>query len=184
MTGLVGDPRIGYADEQKAVVTVTGSQTEIGESDNTYSIDWREYKPGNYIIEDHPGKLKVKAHDEAVTFTAGSATKVFDGNALTTTKVDVSGLPEGYTYEAVVTGSQTDAGSSTSKVTSYHIYNTAHTDVTSSFTNVTTEDGTLEVTPLAITIETEAYGGLYCGYPIVPETIQQYGGRRERRACL
>ena len=65
-------------------MTATGSQTEVGESDNTYTIDWREYKPGNYDVKAELGKLTVKGNDTAITFTAGSASKEYDGTALTT----------------------------------------------------------------------------------------------------
>ena len=54
-TGIAVDPSI--------VVTATGSQTEVGESLNTYSIDWGSANPANYILSEDLGTLKVTAAD-------------------------------------------------------------------------------------------------------------------------
>ncbi|MBR2653202.1 MAG: FecR domain-containing protein [Lachnospiraceae bacterium] len=51
------------AVDPSIVVTATGSQTEVGESLNTYSIDWGNANPANYILSENLGTLKVTAAD-------------------------------------------------------------------------------------------------------------------------
>lgn len=51
----------GLVDGETVSVTVTGSQTGVGSSDNTYTEDWENStaKPGNYIITPDYGTLTV-----------------------------------------------------------------------------------------------------------------------------
>lgn len=51
----------GLVDGETVSVTVTGSQTGVGSSDNTYTVDWENStaKPGNYIITPDYGTLTV-----------------------------------------------------------------------------------------------------------------------------
>ena len=181
VNGLVGNPRIEYAEGQRAVVTVTGSQTEIGESENTYSIDWRDYKEDNYIVEATTGTLTVKGHDEEVTFTAKGGSKEYDGTPLTSAaaNVEVSGLPEGYTWEAAVSGSRTDAGTTACTLDSYTIYDAGHTDVTASFTNVQTVNGELVITPMEVQAALNSYNPVYTGKPVLPDGMTVTAGGSE-----
>ena len=50
-------------------VTATGSQTEVGESVNTYVIDWGSVSPANYIISEELGTLTVHVRRAAPTAT-------------------------------------------------------------------------------------------------------------------
>ena len=86
--------------------------------------------------------------------TAASASKTYDGTALTDDTVTAEGLPAGFTVSAVVSGSQTDAGSSANTIVSYTILDSFGSDVTLSFTDVVPVDGTLTVTPAALTVTT------------------------------
>ena len=49
----------GLVTGETATVTATGSQTEVGSSNNTYSIDWITAKKGNYTVNEELGTLKV-----------------------------------------------------------------------------------------------------------------------------
>ena len=53
ITGLVGDDTVTF--------TVTGSQTDVGSSDNTYSIVWGTAKSSNYTVAETLGTLTVTA---------------------------------------------------------------------------------------------------------------------------
>ena len=55
-------------------VTATGSQTAVGESENTYEIDWGNANKNNYEIIFDPGKLTVKPLELDVNIGGGSAT--------------------------------------------------------------------------------------------------------------
>jgi len=46
---------------ETATVTMTGSQTEVGSSPNTYSIKWGTANPKNYRVTERLGTLTVEA---------------------------------------------------------------------------------------------------------------------------
>lgn len=189
---------IKVADSIK--VYATGSQTKVGESENTYRIDWGRANKSNYIINENLGRLKVNPavtsrptgsstiresvpvsrvvetdssgsetpapdpekptpepekpkYEMSVTLKAASADKVYDGTALTAGSATASGLPDGFTYEAVVVGSQKDAGRSENTIKSYKILKDGQ-DVTDQFTNVNLEKGSLTITKAPVTVKT------------------------------
>ena len=162
-TGVTVDESIG--------VVATGSQTEVGESENTCEIDWGSAKPSNYIVSEELGTLTVTAppetpekdddeddedetYDDPVVFTAPDAEKTYDGTALKNTDYTVSGLPEGFSAEAVVTGSQKDAGTSKNKIDSWKIYNKSGEEVSGQFNNVSLKEGTLTVNKAEASVTT------------------------------
>lgn len=111
----------------------------------------------------------------AVTLTAPSAVKTYDGSPLLPGEVEVSGLPEGYTVEAAVTGSQTDAGSSTSAVEQYVITNAKGKDRTKKFKDVTLVEGTLTVEPAEVTIATAGASKAYDASPLTASEVELTG---------
>ena len=155
VTGLQGDDMV--------TVTATGSQTGVGSSENTYTIDWGSTNSGNYTLSESLGTLEITASSAEITLTAGSASKVYDGAALTSDEVTVSGLPTGHTVSAILTGSVTDAGTVENGIGSYSIQDANGNDVTSSFANITTVTGTLEVTPAGLTVTTGSASREYDG---------------------
>ena len=88
-------------------VSATGTITEPGTTDNTYTIDWGSVNQNNYVLTEELGTLTVlEAYDAPVVLTAASADKTYDGTALEDSTVTASGLGEGFTLEATVEGSQ------------------------------------------------------------------------------
>ena len=136
----------GLRHRDSVTVTATGSQTEIGRSDNTYEIDWGDTDSSSYWLEDELGVLEVIGPDIPITVTTGSAGKAYDGTALTCGEAAVEGLPAGFTWTASACGSRTVAGSSANTLDSFAIFDMDGNDVTEVFTNVTVEEGTLTVT--------------------------------------
>ena len=160
----------GLVNNEKAIVTATGSQTEIGSSTNTYSIEWGTAKSSNYTVSEELGTLTVTENTAKVTLTAPTRTKTYDGTALSDSTVTVTGLPEGFTYGASASGSQTDAGESANTVNSgYKFFDKNGNDKTASFTNVEIVNGTLTVTPKAVTITTGSASKAYDGKALVNE---------------
>ena len=49
----------GLAEEDDVAVSADGSITDVGEKDNTYTIDWGSVKESNYTLNEALGKLKV-----------------------------------------------------------------------------------------------------------------------------
>ncbi|NLJ65204.1 MAG: hypothetical protein GX337_07425, partial [Christensenellaceae bacterium] len=146
----------GLVDGESVTLTATGSQTEVGISDNTYDIEWDNAKESNYTVTDNLGELKVTTSAAEVILTAPSDSKIYDGTALTkTTGVTWTGLPADFTVEATASGSQTDAGSSANVVNDgYVIKDAGGNNKTANFTDITKVPGTLKVTPKPVTIST------------------------------
>ncbi|MDE7454074.1 MAG: transglutaminase domain-containing protein [Clostridia bacterium] len=97
----------------------TGSQTEIGESENLFEVtsytvtdeDGNDLTYG-YDVRKNYGTLYVTKFGSLYVETAG-AQKYYDGTPLINENYTVrSTLLDGYTYEITVTGSQTEVGSS------------------------------------------------------------------------
>ena len=188
------DPEAVYSQVSPAAakVTATGSRTEVGESVNTYTIDWSGANSGNYTVKEDLGILKVlppartvtpiptatptpaPTYDAPVMFAAASAEKVFDGTSLMADSVSVSGLPAGYTYSAAATGSQTNAGSSANTVAFYRIYDPYGADVTDRFSNIRFISGTLTVSPLEITMDLGGALSDYTGQEVAPRISAIY----------
>ena len=153
----------GLVNGETATVTATGSITEVGSTDNTYSISWNSAKSSNYTVSESLGTLRVTAPMGAVTLTSASAEKTYDGTPLTDSSVTAEGLPSGFTVSATLSGSQTNAGSNDNTIDSYTIYDADGRDVTSQFPNVTLQSGTLIVTPKEVTITTGSADKEYDG---------------------
>lgn len=92
----------GFVNGESAPFETTGSQTEVGTSDNTYAIDWAAAgaaaKQANYTVSETVGKLTVTEFAGRVVATPGSYSGTYDGQAHGV-DVTVSGLPEGYSVK-------------------------------------------------------------------------------------
>ena len=108
----------------------------------------------------------------AITVTADSDTKVYDGTALTDSGYTTSGVPYGYTVTAVVTGSQTNVGSTENVVSSVTVTKANGTDVTELFANyITKVPGTLTVTKRNVTLTSEGAAQMYNGKALTRPTV-------------
>ena len=100
---------------------------------------------------------------KAVTITAASGSKRYDGTALTNANVTATGLVAGDELVAQVSGSQTEVGSSPNEIVDYTITRNGR-DVTGSY-SVTPVNGTLTVFNANIECEGVTYQGYE--YPAV-----------------
>ncbi len=147
----------GLANGETATVTATGTQTAAGKSTNPYSIAWGSANPDNYTVSESLGTLTVTP--AAVTITTGSASKTYDGTALTSAETNIEGLASGETATVTATGSQTAAGESKN---SYSI-DWGKTDPNNYTVSETL--GTLTVTPRVISIGVPLDNGkMYMNY--------------------
>ena len=148
----------GLVNGETAIVTATGTQTEVGSSSNTYSITWGTANKDNYTIKEELGTLRVIENATEIKVVPGSGEKTYDGTPLTKNEHDdftVTGLPEGFTWTAAADGTVTNVSESPAEnsVTEFHIFNAAGTDVTANFTNInTSESGTLTINKAKITL--------------------------------
>ena len=116
-SALVSEGEItGFVNGETATFTTTGSQTNAGKSDNTYSLTWDgTAKESNYTLSEKIGTLEVAPRD--VTLTSASASKAFDGtplvrNAQDDVAVAGDGFVEGEGATYAITGTQTQVGES------------------------------------------------------------------------
>ena len=95
---------VGFVDGEGVAITVTGSQTDAGESDNTFVFSFNEGTSGDdYLVTAKCGKLKVTAN------AAGVVVKVVGNRGSSTYDGTEYGV-EGYTVSYVIGGAaSTDA---------------------------------------------------------------------------
>ena len=158
----------GFVNGESAPFATTGTQTAVGESVNTYAIDWEAEgaaKQSNYKVSENLGKLTVTEHDGEVVAAAGSYTGVYDGKPHGV-EVTVTGLPEGYTVKAArssatatdVTG---EAGVE-ARVDNLAIVNAQGVDVTENL-NIKREPGSIVIEPAPYSVTTESATKVYDG---------------------
>ncbi len=144
----------GFVQGEGATFNVTGSQTSVGSSDNTFTYTLNEVTLAeNYIIAKVLGTLRVTEGGNSVTVSSPDASKMYDGTALTTGESSYTysdTLVQGDVLTAMVTGTITDAGTAANTITDIAIMRGTD-DVTSAY-NITKEEGTLTITQVDITI--------------------------------
>ena len=162
---------VGFVDGEGVAVTVTGSQTDAGESDNTFDFSFNEGTRGDdYWVTAKRGKLTILP--ATLTVTTHSASKPYDGTALTASG-EISGFVNGETASFAATGSQTLVGTSAN---SYAI-TWDGTAKESNYNVVEGAIGTLEVTPSQVAINVTPHGGskVYDGKPLTSAGIDVDG---------
>ena len=169
----------GFVAGEVSDIKATGSQTAAGTSDNTISYTKEEgFKDSNYDITEVTGKLTVtKNASREIVLTAASGSKTYDGTPLKAGDAEISGLPDGFTGEAVSGGeTRTNAGVTVTKVKSYKIYNADGKDVTDQFTNVKYVDGKLTVNKRSVTLTSESATKVFDGTALTrPDVTGQEG---------
>lgn len=155
----------GFIEGEGVTYDVSGSQLDVGSSDNSFTYELNEGTLAeNYIIETEEGKLTVTSPEQHIVITANSAEKTYDGTPLTDdgfTYTDFV-LAEGDVLEAVVEGSQTDAGSSVNVIKSYRVMR-GDEDVTANYIFDDSVDGTLTVTKRKVTLTSGTACKIYDG---------------------
>ena len=146
-----------FAKKEGATYNVTGSQTEVGSSENTFTYELKSNtKASNYNIEVKFGELKVTPFTDKVTVTIkGHEDSVtYDGNPHSVEGYEVTNISNelykkdyvGFTGEAKAEG--TKAGTYKMNLTAQQFSN-----ISQNFTNVefVVEDGSLTINPKSIT---------------------------------
>ncbi|WP_158574290.1 DUF7507 domain-containing protein [Dorea sp. AF36-15AT] len=165
----------GFVGNDGATYEVTGSQTNVGESENTFTYKLKDgTKAKNYRITTEYGKLKVTpVNDEVtVTITENSDTAKYDGTEKNVTGYKVTSISNpAYTEsdfaftgdEAHKTVSGTNAGTYDMNLVAGDFANTSD-----NFTNVkfVIEDGTLVIAKRAVTLTSATAEKPYDGQPL------------------
>ena len=165
----------GLVAGETADITATGSQTDIGSSPNTYSIEWGTAKSKNYkittenlgtltVLDPTKTYISVSGADSEVTYdgdehtgdTEYSFTDLKDGDTATITYTPAKGTNKG-TYEGSF-----DEGTLSVK-------NSHGTDVTALYILRDATPGKLTINPLGIKIITGDGEKVYDGSPLTNE---------------
>ena len=159
----------GFVNGESAPFETTGSQTEVGTSDNTYAIDWAAAgataKQANYAVSESIGKLTVTEFAGRVVATPGSYSGTYDGQAHGV-DVTVSGLPEGYSVKAArsnaTAADATDEAGVTASVDELVIVNAQGEDVTGKL-DIEKQTGAIKIAPAEYHVVTEGAFKVYDG---------------------
>ena len=168
-----------FVKGEGANVTVTGSQTLVGTSDNTFTYTLHEgTKAENYDITTEFGTLEVKNRTEKykVTVEAKNGSKMYDGTPLTVKGFRkliyvVEGniyTVEGLTAEKTVTN-VSDTGEVEVKGTAI-VKDTDGNDVTAQFT-VETKNGNATIRPRKVTLTSDSASREYNGKPLTNHLV-------------
>ncbi len=155
LQGLADWEKEGYTYEFK--VDFKGSYKEVGYT-TTYISKFIIYNPEREDVTDlfeiskTEGTLHVYMFK--TTLKTGSASKEYDGTALTSDLIEIGALGRGHTYIAKAIGARTDAGRS---VNGYElvILDAAGEDVTDMYL-IDVTYGILEISPRAITVTADS----------------------------
>ena len=169
----------GFVEGEGANVTVTGSQTLVGTSDNTFTYTLKDgTKAENYDITTAFGKLEVKNRTEKykVTVEAKNGSKMYDGQPMTVKGFDnliyvvedniytVSGLKAEKTITNVSESGEVE-------ITGTPIVKDIDgNDVTAQFT-VEMKNGNAAITPRKVTLTSDSAEREYNGKPLTNHLV-------------
>ena len=167
----------GFADGEGAAYDVTGSQTDVGESDNTFTYTLNKgTKADNYTIEKTEGKLKVTAATDevVVTIKENAGTAKYDGTEKTVTGYTVTNISNTLYKE----GDFTFNGTAEAKGTNAGTYDMAlkasdFTNRNANFSKVTfvIEDGQLVIEKRKVTLTSGSGEKVYDGNALTNDTV-------------
>ena len=154
----------GFVNKETATFTTTGSQTEVGSSSNTYSIEWNgTAKSSNYKISETVGTLTVTENENEIVVTTKHSSYTYDGLAHGT-EVTVSNLPKGYSLDkATSSATATDVTTAIEATCdTLVIKNAEGKDVTNNL-KITKVPGSITITPATLTVTTPSANKVYDG---------------------
>ena len=167
----------GFADGEGAAYDVTGSQTDVGESDNTFTYTLNKgTKADNYTIEKTEGKLKVTpvTDEVVVTIKENAGTAKYDGTEKTVTGYTVKSISnklyteKDFTFNGTAEVKGTDAGTYDMALKASDFANT-----NANFSKVTfkIEDGQLVIEKRKVTLTSASDEKVYDGTALTNDTV-------------
>ena len=172
----------GFAKNEGATYTVTGSQTEVGESDNTFTYELKSNtKASNYNITKKEGKLSITPVTDEVTVR-------IKGNKDTATYNGTDQSVSGYTVDSISNTLYTSTdftlngqATATGKDATTYPMNLDATQFVNNNTNFSNvkfeiaEDGQLVISPRAVTLTSEKASKPYDGTPLTRPNVKVEG---------
>lgn len=176
----------GFVTGEGATYNVTGSQTEVGKSDNTFDYTLNNNtKATNYEITKQLGELEVTQNDTeiTVTITGNTLTTPYSGSEQSVTGFDYTVSGGSATKADVIVALKENktaraAGTNAGKYMMGLSKEDSFTVTSSKYSNVkitTVNDGYLEITPLAVTLTSGSGSKEYDGEPLTNATVEATG---------
>ncbi|MCQ2409008.1 MAG: hypothetical protein MJ068_00530 [Clostridia bacterium] len=152
---VTGGTSLASGETAEVVASSVSTIKNVSESgkDNQFEISVKKDSTdttANYLISYTYGKLSVT--QKSLTVVSDDDSKEYDGTALTCSTFTSEGLISEHSLNVVITGSQTDAGTSSNTIESVTVSD-GDEDVTDNY-DIETTEGALEVTKRAITVTT------------------------------
>ena len=175
---ITGD---GFVEKEGVTWEVTGSQTEVGSSKNTFTYSFNEgTKEQNYKVTKVEGNLTVVPSEDTVTVTikGNSGTEKYDGTEKTVTGYKVISISDpkylgtDFAFEGNAEAKGTDAGTYNMELKPEDF-----TNINKNFKNVVfvIEDGTLTITQREVTLTSADDSKSYDGEPLTNDEITVTG---------
>ena len=179
VTVTAGD---GFAEGEGATYKVTGSQTKVGTSENTFTYNLNgNTKPENYDIELVYGKLEVTPVTEKITVTIKGHTETvkYDGDEHSVTGYDVT-IPAGslYTEKDITFSGKADAKGTDADTYNMGLKAENFANSNGNFANVefvVKEDGKLTITKRDVTLTSADAEKVYDGTALTNDTVTVSG---------
>ncbi|MFI3307938.1 MAG: hypothetical protein R3Y21_05155, partial [Mycoplasmatota bacterium] len=155
------------------VITTNASITNVGSVENTHTSfvvnEGSKDVTSNYIIKVTHGTLTITARK--ITVTTDSATKEYDGTALTkdTYTITSSNFVLDHKLELNIIGTITNAGSVSNSTDNTYEVLSGSTNVTSNY-DVTVLLGSLTITSRKVTVTTDSAEKVYDATPLTKDT--------------
>ena len=162
----------GFAEGEGAAYNVTGSQTNTGSSDNTFTYTLNPgTKAKNYTVETEPGKLTVTpvTAEVTVTITGNKSTVTYNGAEQSVTGYKVESISNPlYTEENLAFSGEAIAKGTDSDTYKMNLTAAQFENNSKNFTNVQiiVTDGELTINPMALTITAGSDSKAYDGTPL------------------
>ena len=167
----------GFVKGEGAAYNVTGSQTNVGSSDNTFTYTLNTgTKADNYVIETAEGTLTVTpmTAEVVVNIQGSKLSKVYNGAEQSVTGYKVESISNplytaaDFAFSGTDSVTGTDAGTYMMGLTPAQFENT-----NPNFENVTfsVTDGALTITPMPLTITAGSDSKAYNGTPLTNDTF-------------
>ena len=162
----------GFAEGEGAAYNVTGSQTNVGSSDNTFTYTLNPgTKAKNYTVETKPGKLTVTpvTAEVTVTITGNKSTVTYNGAEQSVTGYKVESISNPlYTEENLAFSGEAIAKGTDSDTYKMNLTAAQFENNSKNFTNVQiiVTDGELTINPMALTITAGSDSKAYDGTPL------------------
>ena len=170
--GAVAVSGDGFAEGEGAAYNVTGSQTNAGSSDNTFTYTLNPgTKAKNYTVETKPGKLTVTpvTAEVTVTITGNKSTVTYNGAEQSVTGYKVESISNPlYTEENLAFSGEAIAKGTDSDTYKMNLTAAQFENISKNFTNVQiiVTDGELTINPMALTITAGSDSKAYDGTPL------------------